>query len=429
MPTENAPGKDVQAAIVREQVHLAFRHLPTMQLASFVVALVLAYAVRNVVPRANIALWLLMVLAVVTSRIVFYSRYAVVRDQPFDGRFWEKAYLLLALASGIIWGLSAFIVFPAGNYVLIALLLLAIASLSAATTVSHSSIKLGPAAWMAPVLLFYAVRCFIEGGEASIIGVLIIIYFLGLLSHSFNHHKTITSSIALRFENLKLLGDVQKSEERFRLLFQRHNAVMLLVDPATGGIVDANAAAERFYGYPAGQLKRMNLQDINMLTGEEIRSARLQALREERNCFLFPHRLANGQMRTVEVHTSPIQTGDKVLLFSIIHDITERKQAEERLRSSEASYRNLFDSITDAICILDEEGRILDVNKGAEAVYGRERDFLLGRTPETFAAAGMNDRTNATKRPRKTAGAPLFLTQLRAFAQRFRRRLCRVFSP
>ena len=392
MPTENAPGKDVQAAIVREQVHLAFRHLPTMQLASFVVALVLAYAARNVVPRANIALWLLMVLAVVTSRIVFYSRYAVVRDQPFDGRFWEKAYLLLALASGIIWGLSAFIVFPAGNYVLIALLLLAIASLSAATTVSHSSIKLGPAAWMAPVLLFYAVRCFIEGGEASIIGVLIIIYFLGLLSHSFNHHKTITLSIALRFENLKLLGDVQKSEERFRLLFQRHNAVMLLVDPATGGIVDANAAAERFYGYPAGQLKRMNLQDINMLTGEEIRSARLQALREERNCFLFPHRLANGQMRTVEVHTSPIQTGDKVLLFSIIHDITERKQAEERLRSSEASYRNLFDSITDAICIHDEEGRILDFNKGAEAAYGRERDFLLGRTPETFAAAGMNDR-------------------------------------
>jgi PAS domain S-box-containing protein len=362
-----------------------------MQLASFVVALVLAYAVRNAVPRANIALWLLMVLAIVTSRIVFYSRYAVVRDRPFDGRFWEKAYLQLAFASGVIWGLSALIIFPAGNDGLIALSLLVIASLSAATTVSHSSLKLGPAAWMTPVLLFYAVRCFIEGGEASIIGVLIIIFFLALLSHSFNNHKSITASIALRFENLKLLGDVQKSEERFRLLFQRHAAVMLLVEPENGRIVDANVAAERFYGYPAGELKRMHLQGINMLTEDEIRSARLRALNEECNCFVFPHRLANGQVRTVEVHTSPIQTGEKVLLFSIIHDITERKQAEERLRASEASYRNLFDSITDAICIHEEDGRILDVNKGAEDMYGRERDFFLGRTPGTLAATGMND--------------------------------------
>jgi two-component system cell cycle sensor histidine kinase/response regulator CckA len=393
MQKETAPEKDIQAGIVREQVNLALKDLPTMQLASFVVALVLAFAVRNAVPRTHIVAWIGMVLAIVTSRIVFYFRYARVREHPFDGDYWKNVYILLALASGVIWGLSSFIIFPAHNLGLISLFVLVIASLSAATTVSHSSLRMGPVAWMSPALLFYAVRCFIEGGEIEYtIGVLIIIYLMTLTSYSFNHHRTITSAISLRFENLKLLEEVRKSAERFRLLFQKHIAVMLLIDPGTGEIVDANAAAERFYGYPSEQLRRMHIEDINTLSGEESRSIRLQALREDRNYFEFPHRLANGDIRTVEIHSSPIQTEERVLLFSIIHDITERKQAEERLRESEASYRNLFNSITDAIFIQDEKGRFLDVNKGTEDMYGYEREFFLNKTPEQFSVAGMYDR-------------------------------------
>ncbi len=363
-----------------------------MQLASLIVALVLAYAARSAAPRSHIIAWIGMVLAIVASRIVFYYQYARVRDQLFDGNYWKNAYILLALASGVIWGLSAFIIFPAHNLELISLFVLVIASLSAATTVSHSSLRLGPSAWMAPALLFYAVRCFLEGGEIeNTVGVLIIIYLMTLTSYSFNHHRSITASIALRFENLKLLGEVRKSAERFRLLFQKHNAVMLLVDPESGEIVDANAAAERFYGYPADRLKRMNVQNINMLSPEEVRSIRQQALMERCNYFVFSHRLANGDVRTVEVHSSPIQTEDRVLLFSIIHNITERRQAEERLRQSEASYRNLFNSITDAIYIQDEEGRFLDVNRGAETMYGYPGEFFLNKTPKWFSVPGMYD--------------------------------------
>jgi two-component system cell cycle sensor histidine kinase/response regulator CckA len=396
MYQETAPEKDIQAGIVREQVNLALRDLPTMQLASFVVALVLAYTVRTAVPRTHIFAWIGMVLAIVTSRIVLYFRYVRVRQHPFDGTNWKNVYVLLALMSGVIWGLSSFIIFPSHNLGLISLFVLVIASLSAATTVSHSSLRLGPLAWMAPALLFYSVRCFIEGGETEYtIGILIIIYLITLTSYSFNHHRTITAAISLRFENLKLLEEVRRSAERFRLLFQKHTAVMLLVDPDTGQIVDANAAAERFYGYPSGELRRMHIEDINTLSEEEVRSIRFKTLREDRNYFVFPHRLANGDIRTVEVHSSPIQTEEKVLLFSIIHDITERKQAEERLRESEASYRNLFNSITDAIFIQDEQGRFLDVNKGTEDMYGYGRDFFLNKTAEQFSVPGMYDRSAA----------------------------------
>ena len=138
---------DFDDDLLREQVSLAFQHLPTMQIASFIVALVLSYVVRDTVPSRNIFAWVFMILAIVASRIVLYYRFLKVRKGPFDGAYWKQSYLVLTLISGMIWGLSVFLIFPSGNPVLIALFVMVIASLSAAVTVSHSSIRFGPAAW------------------------------------------------------------------------------------------------------------------------------------------------------------------------------------------------------------------------------------------------------------------------------------------
>ena len=104
-----------------------------------------------------------------------------------------------------------------------------------------------------------------------------------------------------------------------------HNAVMMLVEPETGAIIDANEAALQFYGYGLGQLRAMRIQDINVLGPEEVAAERHRAKLEKRNYFVFPHRLANGQLRTVEVYSAPLQDDQgRVLLLSIIHDITGR---------------------------------------------------------------------------------------------------------
>lgn len=126
------------------------------------------------------------------------------------------------------------------------------------------------------------------------------------------------------------------SEQRFRTMFEHHGAPMLLIDPEDGAIIDANTAATTFYGYPRGQLLAMSVDDINTLPPEQIKEERLRAAREERKHFVFPHRLASGEIRTVEVHSTPIEGGGKTLLFSILHDITDRQLAEESLRRSEA---------------------------------------------------------------------------------------------
>jgi len=70
-----------------------------------------------------------------------------------------------------------------------------------------------------------------------------------------------------------------------------------------------------------------------------------RAKAEQRRVFYFQHRLANGEIRDVEVFSGPIKVHDRELLYSIIHDITERKQAEAAVRNSEKKYRLLVKNI------------------------------------------------------------------------------------
>ncbi|MBL8103233.1 MAG: GAF domain-containing protein, partial [Anaerolineales bacterium] len=69
----------------------------------------------------------------------------------------------------------------------------------------------------------------------------------------------------------------------------------------------------------------------------------------------------------------------------------EKKISEEALRSSEISYRGLFDTVQDAIYIQDKNGRFLDVNEGAIQTYGYPKEFFIGKTPEFLGAPGKND--------------------------------------
>jgi PAS domain S-box-containing protein len=127
---------------------------------------------------------------------------------------------------------------------------------------------------------------------------------------------------------------LRASEERFRLLFEGHGAVMLLMEPDGGQILDANPAAVRFYGYSREQLRAMHIEQINQLPPEEVAAERRRAADHGKNVFTFPHRLASGEVRIVEVYSTPVTIQGRQTLFSIIHDITSRRQAEEALEQT-----------------------------------------------------------------------------------------------
>lgn len=107
-----------------------------------------------------------------------------------------------------------------------------------------------------------------------------------------------------------------------REVFEQHAIPMMLIEPESGRIVEANPAAARFYGLARSELHSMTIQQINMLTPEQVAAERALAATEGRNYFIFRHRTAGDEIRTVEVHSRPYPFDGETLLLSIITDIT-----------------------------------------------------------------------------------------------------------
>ncbi|MBF0266274.1 MAG: EAL domain-containing protein [Gammaproteobacteria bacterium] len=129
----------------------------------------------------------------------------------------------------------------------------------------------------------------------------------------------------------KLSEALRVSEDNFRQLFQRNKAVMLIINPHHGNIIAANSAAEEYYGYSVEQFQKINISDINTMSAEEIACEMQNAKEHKRNNFLFKHKLSTGEVKDVEVHSGLIEWKGEEALYSIIHDITARKTAEEEL--------------------------------------------------------------------------------------------------
>ena len=129
------------------------------------------------------------------------------------------------------------------------------------------------------------------------------------------------------------MADLRESEEIYRQLFERHDAIMLLINYETGMIVDANPSAVEFYGYSLESLRGMDVNKINAQPESEIHEQRQQAILGVQNRFIFEHRLASNEVKTVEVHISTVDYRGKNLFFSIIHDITLRKKSDEIIRN------------------------------------------------------------------------------------------------
>lgn len=122
------------------------------------------------------------------------------------------------------------------------------------------------------------------------------------------------------------------SEEKFRVMFSEHSAVMLLINPENLDIFSANTSAQKFYGYDQETFEKMKITDLNGvgdLGDADISYNMCHILNKSVTVMETIHKLSNGDIRNVEVHPSPIKVGDKTMIFAIIHDITERKKAEE----------------------------------------------------------------------------------------------------
>ncbi|MFD1589409.1 PAS domain S-box protein [Halorientalis brevis] len=186
-------------------------------------------------------------------------------------------------------------------------------------------------------------------------------------------------------ERRKREDRLRRREARFRTMFQSHSAPMLLIDPESGSIEDANEAAAAFYGYSSDELLSKTIQDINRLSPEAVARERERAEKADRNHFVFDHELATGEVRTVEVHSSPITLADEELLFSVIHDVTDRVAYEQELER----YKELMENVPVGIYrnTPGEDGEFIEVNPAMVDMFDAdsEADLLDHAVSDLYA--------------------------------------------
>ncbi|MFN2511700.1 MAG: PAS domain S-box protein [Pyrinomonadaceae bacterium] len=185
---------------------------------------------------------------------------------------------------------------------------------------------------------------------------------------------------------------LRESEERYRDLVENAHDIIYQHD-LKGNYSSTNKAGERITGYSREESLKLNLQQTvapeylekaqqmlsRKLAGEKVTAYDLEIIAKD------------GHHIVVEVNTTLVlKDGVTVGVQGIARDITERRQAEEALRESEARKRAILESSMDCIISMDHEGQVVDWNPAAEKTFGYSQKDAIGRNmaeliiPERF---------------------------------------------
>ncbi len=160
---------------------------------------------------------------------------------------------------------------------------------------------------------------------------------------------------------------------------------MVIVD-RTGRIAFVNSHAESMFGYSPHELLR---QPVELLVPEAVRAPHVRhrseysaapRVREMGSGLELKGRRKDGSTFPVEISLSPLEESEDQFVVSAIRDMTERRQIQEALRSSEERFRRLIAEVKDyAIFMLDPQGNIETWNEGAERIKGYHAGEIIGR--------------------------------------------------
>jgi two-component system NtrC family sensor kinase len=146
-------------------------------------------------------------------------------------------------------------------------------------------------------------------------------------------------------------------------------------------ILTANHAAADLFGRPLDDLPGTAIDDVVAPTERQHVAEREQrAFAGEEQRYETRVVTTSGDERVVAVSTTPLVVeGELIGTVATLRDVTEQKRAQETLARSEARYRNLFESASDAIATFDANGRFTTFNHAAEIISGYRREELFGQ--------------------------------------------------
>ena len=173
------------------------------------------------------------------------------------------------------------------------------------------------------------------------------------------------------------------SGDEFHAWFNLLPDFVAIVDEK-GKILAVNDAAERVGGFKREELVGKNFLRANILTSKSKAITMKNLAKRMMGAQIAPYEIElvtkDGEKRCGEVSATKIEYKGRPANLAVFRDITERKRAEQVLRSSEERLRILFEFAPDAYYLNDLKGAFIDGNKAAEKMTGFSRKELIGKS-------------------------------------------------
>lgn len=172
--------------------------------------------------------------------------------------------------------------------------------------------------------------------------------------------------------------EVERTRDRLAAVFQLSPEPIVVSNAETGELVEVNDAFCAYHGYEREELVGESALDLELWCDPAERAAIVAEV--ERAGSAPPrevrHTTKDAGVRHGVVSARGLELEGEGLTLFVVHDVTERRRAEEELRRSEKRYRSLFEDSRDAIVTVSPEGRILDANAAALELSGYDRDAI-----------------------------------------------------
>ncbi|MCG3217337.1 MAG: PAS domain S-box protein, partial [Candidatus Heimdallarchaeota archaeon] len=174
-------------------------------------------------------------------------------------------------------------------------------------------------------------------------------------------------------------NELKSSEERFRSVFNYSNDGYLLNEP-DGTILDVNPTLLNLLGYERDEVVGKNLEDFDYAVDHEADNRFAEAITKDGFSYIETHlKRKDGPIFPADLYARRIDIADKEVIFTVLRDLTKRKEAEIDLIESEEKYHTLFDKANDIILLVSyakglEKSYILETNEKATEIFGYTKE-------------------------------------------------------
>lgn len=174
---------------------------------------------------------------------------------------------------------------------------------------------------------------------------------------------------------------LRESEKKYRFLFDKNPAYIIVWDMETLEVLEVNDMVVQKYGYSREQFRKMTVLDYRLpQEHEKIRDFARQMLTNDEPfaTHQWVHIDKNGAEMLMEISSHRIIYHNRKAILSLGSDVTEKVKTQQSLQKSEEKFRSLIDHAADGIFMVDDRGIIFDVNLSAAKMTGYSKEELIG---------------------------------------------------